>query len=408
MFTRLFKAALLLLTFAALPSQADTPDGLNIYIDADFSQEPYVGEAIELGLKTALAETGGQIAGLPVSVRRLDHRTSPRRSKRNFATFLEDPNAIAMFGGKQSPPYLTYGEFINANRVPLLLGWSAAAPVTRLADGDANYIFRVSVDDRQAGPFLVEQALSEGCDDVGLVLVDTGWGRANLKTMTAALEARQRAPALTVMVPNDIGNTAARNIARDVASSGVECVLAVLTADTGATVVAAFHELEVAVEVLAHWGIVSAGFPRTVTFEMRETLKLRMLHTCGLNLERSGSEPLSRAIAQAAKQSAPIQSLVDIDAHAAFVHGYDLGRIFRAAVEQAAETELWSDSGVARRTALRDALAALEQPVEGILKVYDPPFADLSQDMRDGHDALGRESLCLTKFDEQNRIVSVP
>lgn len=405
MFTRLLAAVLSLYTVCAVPAQANMSDGLNIYIDADFSLEPEVGEAIELGLVTALSETGGEVAGLPVSVRRLDHRTSPRRSKRNFAAFLEDHNAIAMFGGKQSPPYLTYGDDINASQVPLLLGWSAAAPVTRLVDGAENYIFRLSVDDTHAGPFLVEKTLAEGCTDVALILVDTGWGRANLKTMTAALEAQQNAPKLTIMVPTDIGNAAARNIARDIAKSEVQCVLAVLTGDTGTPVLAALHELEVAVDVFAHWGFVGGRFPERVTFEMRESMNLRILHTCGLNIEQSGSEVLAQAIAQAATQNDAIDSLVDIQAHAGFVHGYDLGRIFRTAAEQAAGTAQWSEGAIARRVALRDALAALEQPVEGILGTYQPPFADLSQNLRDGHDALGKDSLCLVKFDADNKIV---
>ena len=35
--------------------------------------------------------------------------------------------------------YLTFGDEINSNHVPLLLTWSAAGPVTRLAFGDENY-----------------------------------------------------------------------------------------------------------------------------------------------------------------------------------------------------------------------------------------------------------------------------
>lgn len=405
MFNRTFVALLVIFTFGFAPSQANITDGLNIYIDADFSLEPKVGEAIELGLMTALAEAGDQIAGLPVSVRRLDHRTSPRRSKRNFATFLEDPNAIAMFGGKQSPPYLSYGNEINASRVPLLLAWSAAAPVTRFADGDSNYIFRLSVDDTYAGPFLVDQALSEGCEDIALILVDTGWGRANLKTITDALSSQQHAPKLTVMVPTDVGDPTARNIARDVAKSDVECVLAVLTSDSATRVLTAFHELQLDVDVLAHWGIVSNEFPQAVIFEMREAMNLRMLHTCGLILERNGSEILQKAISQAANFNDTITGLVDITAHAGFVHGYDLGRIFHAAAEQAARSAQWSDGPIARRMALRDALAVLERPVEGILNTYTTPFTDLSPDLRDGHEALGKDSLCLAKYDEDNRIV---
>jgi len=397
--------ALLLFTCGAVSSYANSADSMTIYIDADFSLEPQVGEAIELGLLTALSETGGQVAGLPVSVRRFDHRTSPRRSRRNFASFLEDRTAIAVFGGKQSPPYLSYGEEINERQVPLLLGWSAAAPVTRLADGAANFIFRLSVDDTHAGPFLVDQALAEGCNDIALILVDTGWGRANLRTMTAALESQKSAPKVTVVVPTDIGNAEARNIARDIDKIGVECALAVLTGNTGAAVMAALHEMEVAVDVLAHWGLVGAMFPQNVTFEMREFLNLRMLHTCGLSVEQAGSEVLELAISRAAAEHAAINSLVDIEAHAGFVHGYDLGRIFIAAAVQAARTDQWSDGPVARRVALRDALAKLEQPVEGILKNYHPPFSDLSRNQRDGHDALGNDGFCLVKYDAENRIV---
>lgn len=404
-----FRAVALLfavvLTVSSGPARTAQPDSLNVYIDADFSVAPIVGEAIELGLLTALAEVDGRVAGLPVTVQRMDHRTNSRRSQRNFKQFLNDPNAIAMFGGKQSPPYLSYGDQINAYGVPLLLAWSAAAPITRLATGSGNFIFRLSVDDKQAGPFLVEQALQDGCHDVALLLVDTGWGRANLRTITAALEARQLVPTAVIMVPNDIGKAAARNVARDLANSKAQCSLAVLTTDTGSTVLAALSEMEVDIDVFSHWGIFGQRFPVNVPFEMRESLNLRVLHTCGLSIEQAGSPVLANALERANEINGQILRLADISAPAGFVHGYDLGRIFLAAAEQAATTAEWSDSPIARRAALRNALAELEQPIDGIMTRYAPPFSDLTESNPDGHEALGQESLCLAVFDEENHLV---
>ena len=387
------------------PVRSAPPDALNIYIDADFSVAPLVAESIELGLQTALSETDGHVAGLPVSVRRLDHRSNPRRSNQNFKTFLRDPNALAMLGGMQSPPYLTYGNDINANQVPLLLGWAAGAPITRFADGNQNYIFRLSVDDRQAGPFLVNQAVGNGCREIALLLVDTGWGRANYQTITAALQTRDIVPTLTVMVPSDVGQAEARNIARDIAQSRASCGLFVLSNATSATVFTAMHDMLVDIDVYSHWGIFNEDFPTSVSHTVRQALNLRFLQTCGLNVERRGSATLAQALLRARSLDPNIDELRDIGAPAGFVHGFDLGRLLRAAAEQASRTPDWPREPAKRRAAFRDALANLHDPVTGIMKTYNPPFADLTATNRDGHEALGQDSLCLAAYDEDDRIV---
>ncbi|MEO0916036.1 MAG: ABC transporter substrate-binding protein [Pseudomonadota bacterium] len=396
----------LIFAIGTTPANTAQSDELHIYIDADFSIAPMVGEAIELGLRAALADTEGQIAGLPVSIRRLDHRTNPRRSHKNFETFLRDPHAIAMVGGQQSPPYLSYGTEINASRVPLLLAWSAAAPLTRFAEGDQNHIFRLSVDDSKAGAFLVAQALADGCRDIALLLADTGWGRANQININAALGAHQLSPVTTITVPSDVGRATARNVARDLQNSGAECSLAVLTNVTSSTIFAAMHEMQVDVDVFSHWGIFSPDFTRNVPHDVRQALNLRVLHTCALSLERSGSQVLDNALHKARAIDNRIAVLGDIRAPAGFVNGYDLGRIFQAAIEQAATSPAWDQSPVARRDAFRAALVSLEEPVEGIMKTYAPPFSRVSAANADGHEALGQDSLCLAKFDRENRLVA--
>lgn len=395
-----------LLALFVAPLNSAQADELNVYVDADFSNIIAVAEAIELGLQTAMAETEHRIAGLSVSVLRKDHRGNPRRSQRNFEAVARDPNAIAVFGGMHSPPYLSFGKQVNADGIPLLLAWSAAAPITRFANGESNFIFRLSVDDAKAGPYLVSAALETGCKEIALVLVDTGWGRVNFETMNAALQAAGLEPAITAMVPSDIGPTAARNLARDIAKSGAQCTVSVLTVSTSVPLFNAMHELNVTMPVLSHWGFISDGFTSQVPHEVREALNLRVLQTCGLNVERAGSPILENAMVTARTLGASVETLRDIAAPAGFVHGYDLGRVFRAAAEQAAKTPEWSQGPVARRKALRSALVDLRTPVEGILMTYDAPFTDLTETARDGHEALGQSQLCLAKFDADDRLAA--
>ncbi len=396
-----------LLALFVAPTSSAQADELRVYIDADFSNTVSAAEAIELGLKTAMAEAENRVAGLPVSVLRLDHRGSPRRSQRNFEAVARDPNAIAVFGGQQSPPYLSFGQQINVEGIPLLLAWSAAAPITRFGNGAENYIFRLSVDDSKAGPYLVNAALESGCRDIAVVLVDTGWGRANYKTINAALQDVGLKPVFTTMVPSDIGPAAARNLVRDIANSGAQCTVSVLLASTSVPLFNAMHELNVGLTVLSHWGIISDRFATQVPHEVRQALQLRVIQTCGLKVERAGSTTLDRAMAMASTLGTRVETLRDIKAPAGFVHGYDLGRIFRAAAEQAAKTPEWSQGPKARRTALRNALADLRVPVDGILKTYEAPFTDLTEIERDGHEALGQDQLCLAKFDADDRLSAV-
>lgn len=401
---RLFLMLLLVSVFLSHPARAET---LKVYFDADFTTNGPVESAIMLGLRTALMRKNGQVAGYPIEVVALDHRSNPRRSKSNISKFVRDPQAIAVFGGKQSPPYLTFGDFVNSSRALLLLPWSAAGPITRLAEGDENYIFRLSVDDEKAGPFLLRAALDAGCKNIGLLLVDTGWGRANRKRIESAMTAADAKPSNVVMVPSDAGPYVARGLVRELTNVGTDCVISVLTANVSIPALNGMHEIGADVRVFSHWGLLGSHFVDQVSHSVRESLNLQILQTCGLQLEKSGAPELAAALTAAMNFSPDIERLSDISASAGFVHAHDLGLILMAAIEQAAETNEWKDGSVGRRTAVRNALQELKSPVTGILSSYHSPFSKVTSDMRDGHEGLGSNQLCLTEFDSVGRLVAL-
>ena len=373
-------------------------NALHLYFDADFAKTRLTSEAISLGVETALAEVDWRLAGQPVKLLPRDHRGSPKRSLKTMETFTRDPRALAVIGGMQSPPYLTYGAFINTSKIPLLLPWSAAAPVTRLAEGPDNWIFRVSVDDAKAGPFLVRTAQAAGCKRIALLLQDTGWGRANRATMLAAMRGSGKRPVYIGMVGSEIGPNSATTVAHDVAASAADCTLLVASSTAGAEIALALYDIVPGKQLISHWGILGGQFEARVSHEKRKALNLRVLQTCGLEIETNGSEILERALAQARAGGREVNQLSDIPAFAGFVHGYDLTKILIAASARAAETDAWHEGTEPRRLALKTALEALEAPVPGILRVYERPFGPYSADQPNAHEALSGDDLCLAGF----------
>lgn len=385
--------------------QTAAAEMLEIHIDADYSISADAAQSIENGLRVALSEVGGQIADYQIEIVANDHRGNVRRSRRTMESFLENDNALALVGGLHSPPYLTHQKFINKNEILTLLPWSAAGAITRPMTDDDNWIFRLSVDDLKAAPFLVDEVIQYGgCAHVGLVLIDSGWGRGNHATLTAALEERGRIAIFSRFFDAGVSHANAAALAQDFALSGADCAIVLSSWENGTEVILALHEHVPNLRVFSHWGVMGGQFAERVPHDIRTDLDLRVLQTCGLRREADGSEILSAAI-RAIDET--YDRLSDVPASTGFVHGYDLMRVFIAAVQQASTTQEWDGDIVAKRAAVRDALEHLESPVEGILKTFAPPFGPYTPEKIDAHEALGIADLCMARFGSDDKLTLI-
>ncbi len=397
-----FLTAATIFSSAVISSGPVAAEPLRLYIDADYSISHEAAEAIELGVRTALREAGSTLGGVPIDILPRDHRANVKRSHKTLRSFLKDEQGLAVIGGMHSPPYLTHKDYINENRILTLLPWSAAGPITRPAGTDENWIFRLSVDDSKAGRFLVEQAVNEGgCGRIALILVDTGWGRANLKTMTASLAELGETASYHKLFATTLGEEGARSIASEVAASQSDCVIMLALATEGAYLTHALHARLEGVKIFSHWAILGREYPKAVDDQVRRDVGLRVLQTCGLKLEREGRGTIRTALQNA---SIDLSSLADVPATTGFVHGYDLTRLLIAAAEQASKTPEWSGSIRDKRAALKTALEALQSPVDGILRTYVQPFAEYRADRPDAHEALGANDLCMAAFRQDGRL----
>ena len=368
---------------------------VELFLDIDYSLNPSAANSIELGVRAALSEIDYEIDGTRIEIVQKDNRGNVKRSKRNMDAYLKSERALAIIGGLHSPPYLTHRQFINENGILTLLPWSAAGPITR-SESAENWIFRLSVDDTKSGEFLVKEAFArESCSSTALILLDTGWGRANHKTLTSALASRGMTPSSVDFFPNSVATQSARSIAQRIHSDGTDCAFLLSDWTNGAIIVKALAELAPGIRLFSHWGIMGGEFALQVTHQEREAVNLMVLQTCALRREAEDPYMIKHALSLSTHSGDTVSSL---SAPTGFVHGFDLTRVLTAAIRQAKSEGFWSDSIVENRAYVRGAMIALSNPVSGILATYAPPFQPYSAKNRDGHEALGVDDLCLARF----------
>jgi branched-chain amino acid transport system substrate-binding protein len=373
---------------------------LRIHLDADRTGGFDAARAIEMGIRTALSHTELVPDGIRFEVVPKDHRNNAKRSLKNLLEYDRDPNGLAVIGGKESPPYLTYRDRINADEILLLLPWSAAGPITR-TETDENWIFRASVDDSKAGAFLVQKALLQNeCKAPALLMLNSGWGRYNEQNIREALKQYQIENVPTFFIDADISLEMSRITARDIVRAGADCVIYVGTVEGGAAIISEVASAPDAIQVISHWGILGNDFMRRTSFSDLERVNFQFLQTC-FPFGQPDNPAVIKAT-QAARSLFPdeFQSLEELRAPTGFVHGYDLGLLLLAGLRQSDVTAPIEEL----RRSVRSALENLDSPVHGLMKAYRTPF---SQEGFDAHEALGAADLCLAKYDAEGRVMLI-
>lgn len=385
-------------------SSASNARKLRIYLDADRTHHFESARSIEMGIKTAFDEVDNRIQGYDIEFVPVDHRGNAVRSKKNMDRFLDDPDALLILAGLHSPPLIKYREFINKNRILTLVPWAAGGPITRHGM-EENWIFRLSIDDTKAGQRLADFASNDlACKRPSVLLERTAWGRSNQETMTIGLQMNRH------WSPNikwfDWGLTAAnaRIIIRDVINYGSECILLVSNAVEGALFAEAmaFQDKQERIPIVSHWGITGGKFHERINSKIRENLELYFIQTC-FSFVSSTATPISTRALERAMGLFPdeIGSAEDIRAPVGFIHAYDLGLIIRAALENVALRE----RAERHRGDVRTALENLNQPIEGLVRRYAPPFEPYHPYRPDAHEALGMNDLCMATFGSDDQIV---
>lgn len=374
------------------------PKELKLYLDADFSTLKQAAHAIELGINTALSEENHQIKGYKLSVVRKNHRGNSRRSAKHLKAFLKDPSAIAVFGGLHSPPLLANKSFINKNRILTLVPWAAAGPITR-SNSDENWIFRLSIDDSNAGKFIVHQALNQGFKRPYLLLENTGWGESNLNKMSQAIAAKGLKPTGVQRFNWGINDSQARLILHDMTSTKPDVILFVGNAPEGVIFAKQLAALNNGIAMRSHWGITGGDFANQVTMAERSAIDLQFIQTKFSFLSNDNSA-FSKQVFNRLTSLSNIKSPEELPAATGFIHAYDLTKLLMSAIKS---VPLSGDKNK-DMLAIHQALENLTTPQQGLIKSYNSPFSSYSADSPNAHEALSIDDYRMGFFDNNNAV----
>jgi len=376
----------------------------SFYIDADFTGTKSSSQSIQQGINTALAEVNYEIDGYTFDIITKDHRANSLRSKKNLESYLKDESVLLIFSGLHSPPLLSNKRFINKNQILLLDPWAAAGPITR-SNLNENWIFRLSIDDSNAGTYIVKRATEEGFKKLYLLLEDTGWGKSNERTMSKALKAQGLNAAGVSWFNWGLGNNQAKLILRNIKQAEADGILFVGNTPEGKTFSRAMIDLpkSIRLPIRSHWGITGGDFHQSINKEDRKKLDLQFIQTNFSFLHRKLSSFENSVFNTAKEHNTQITDVSDIEAQTGFVHSYDLTKLLIAAIKQVGLT----GNRAKDKLAIHHALEALNSPVRGLLKTYNRPFSDYSADNLNAHEALTIDDYTMGYFGDDNEIVLI-
>jgi len=360
---------------------------LFIGLDAEFGlQNSTSAQSIELGARAAIHEingAGGLLGGRRLQLVTRDNRSIPARGVENLKTMAAMPDLVAVLGGRFSPVVIEQLPLIEGKKLPFLAVWSSADQIVA-ANKPGSYVFRLSLRDSLAMPFMLEHAASRGLDQVGLLISNTAWGRSNL----AAAEKYAKSRKLPQIVRSEWFSWADTSLIskyQSLRAAGAKAVIVVGNDEASVLVkeMAALPERD-RVPLIAHWGLTGGEFVRQSGPALRG-VDLSVLQTFSFY---NANPQMRERFLKSASVDKPV-TVEQIAAPAGAAHAYDAVHLLALAIARA---------GSANRARIRDALERLPEH-RGLVKHYRRPFT------AENHEALGKQELLMVRFREDGVMV---
>lgn len=360
-----------------------------ILIDAEFGIPTSTSaQAIEMGARIAADEVNqsGILGDILLSIRTSDNRGIPAIAVDHFLEAVRNPDIIAVMGGKFSPPQMEILPHSARHGLMLLNAWGSTDGL--IDNGlNPNWAFRLSLRDEFAAHAFLRGAKMRGASKIGLLLLNTAWGRSNL----SALERQAEASGMTITGTRwlNAGDKSFIGLYRELIETGPDIVILVANEVEGATLIneLAAQEEKVKRPILSHWGITGGDFARLAR-DAIDQVDISAIQTFSFYKPRSRrAESLLGHVVErsAARRIADIQSPVGI------AQAYDLTWLVALALRQAGSLD---------RRKLRDAMLDLP-PFDGAVRFYEQPFN------AQRHEALSLREVFFVRYDKEGGLVPI-
>lgn len=349
-------------------------------------------QSIERGIRIAIDEinrSGGVLGGRPLALLTRDDHSVPARGVANVRHFAQHPDLVAVFTGRFSPLVFAAKKATHETGMILLAPWSSA---NGIADGDVttNYVFRLSLRDSMAIPTMLMYAAASGTCRIGLLLLNSAWGRSNLAAAEYYLDQH---PELILAGVEwfDWTDQSLLNKYRRLRHLGAQAIVLVANDREGAVLVrevAALPE-EKRLPIISHWGVTGGNFIEQIGDPSAlEKVDFTVIQTFSFH---TADADMVRRVGRTARRLFDIAEISGVEAPVGLAHAYDLTHILARAIDMAGSTD---------RAAVRKALENVRN-YRGLVKTFEQPFS------AEDHEALGPDDAFMARYRPDGQIVPV-
>jgi branched-chain amino acid transport system substrate-binding protein len=371
--TQLFKKTALLasLLVTGLAQAQEIKFGFNGDLSASPSAQS--GKAGVIGIQAAIEDinAAGGVLGRKLSLVVRDDQSQPPKSIQNMSDLIDNEKVVAVFGPTNSGNALAWKHIPNQKKIVSMGMIGSGTAITQPASpGAENYMFRVSMVDREQVAGLVAYVKKSGATKIGLMGETTGYGQGGLKD----LEEISKVQGLTPLAIEKFGvaDTDMTSQLNKMKSAGVDTILVWAQGTPNGQLLRSMEKINYFPTLLTSWASDNITFFDAAGKALAgKPLFMRTM----VNPTTPAQKKLyDRTVAQLAAPSAfPF-----------VIHGYDAVQLMVAAIKQAGTTD---------GPKVREALENLSAPVTGVMKTYNKPFS------KDQHEALTAADLSFVKWD---------
>jgi branched-chain amino acid transport system substrate-binding protein len=371
--THLFKKTALLasLLITGLAQAQEIKFGFNGDLSASPSAQS--GKAGVIGIQAAIEDinAAGGVLGRKLSLVVRDDQSQPPKSIQNMSDLIDNEKVVAVFGPTNSGNALAWKHIPNQKKIVSMGMIGSGTAITQPASpGAENYMFRVSMVDREQVAGLVAYVKKSGATKIGLMGETTGYGQGGLKD----LEEISKIQGLTPLAIEKFGvaDTDMTSQLNKMKSAGVDTILVWAQGTPNGQLLRSMEKINYFPTLLTSWASDNITFFDAAGKALAgKPLFMRTM----VNPTTPAQKKLyDRTVAQLAAPSAfPF-----------VIHGYDAVQLMVAAIKQAGTTD---------GPKVREALENLSAPVAGVMKTYSKPFS------KDQHEALTAADLSFVKWD---------
>lgn len=380
MIRKFAKATAVALTVAcALTAHAQDVIKIGYTADQSASGVAELGIAGRWGFEAAIEDinkSGGILGRKVVGVIRDDLGTPPKAIQ-NVTELIDNEKVQAIVGPANSGNALAWLHLPQQKKVPVIVPIATSTEITaRYAKEPQNYLFRVSMVDREQVALLAAYAAKASKDHKIAILADsTGYGQGGIKDATEVLALHGVKPvAVEKYGAKDTDITSQLTKIRD---AGADTVIIYGIADGAANVLRSMEKINYMPTTLGTWGNLSSLLPRLAGPKMADHLILAASTT-------EDTSAKTKALGERVRKNFPTLTTFPCAAQA-----YDSVVLLAAAMKAAGTTDG------------EKVAAALEKidGVDGVIKIYNKPFS------KTDHEGLGVADFYLAKWKNGTTVV---